>query len=84
MNVSLLFFMCAFTLSKTVKVYCKREEGTKTGGGKRKRGERNGVEWVGRTEQKEGEGRGEEEEIPSVCHQGPIFPAAPLEFLWLN
>lgn len=78
--------MWTFTLSKIVKVYCKREEGTETGGGKRERGERNGVEWVGRTEQREGGGKGggEEEEIASVCHQGPIFSAAPLEFLWLN
>ena len=39
-------------LSKIVKVYCKREEGTKIGGGKRKRGKRNGVKvgWENRAE----------------------------------
>ena len=50
--------MCTFMLSKIVKVYGKREVGTKIGGGKRKRGKRNGVKvgWENRAEGGGGKG----------------------------
>lgn len=64
--------MCTFMLSKIVKVYCKREEGTKIGGGKRKRGKRNGVKvgWENRAEGGGGKWGGEGKKSPLSVARG--------------
>lgn len=64
--------MYTFMLSKIVKVYCKREEGMKIGGGKRKRGKRNGIEvgWENRAEGGGGKGGGEGRKSPLSVVRG--------------
>ena len=69
-------------LSKIVKVYGKREEGTKIGGGKRKRGKRNGVKvgWENRAEGGGGKGEGEGRKSPLSVTRGnlPLSPSGVL------
>ena len=71
--------MYTFMLSKIVKVYCKREEGMKIGGGKRKRGKRNGIEvgWENRAEGGGGKGGGRRGGNHLCLSRGTNLPLSP-------